>query len=137
MSELPRKDFITLAWKGLLALSGLLGLGGLLRFLGYQSDPALQTVFDLGAAEEYPPGSRTLIPDAQAMVIRTGDDFAALSLVCPHLGCQVETTAEGFTCPCHGSQFSASGAVLRGPADQPLRLVNVEKTPDGHLILYT
>ena len=26
-----------------------------------------------------------------------------------------------YVCPCHGSQYSTSGAVLNGPATQPLR----------------
>jgi nitrite reductase/ring-hydroxylating ferredoxin subunit len=51
---------------------------------------------------------------------------------CPHMGCSlVEGKLDGttVTCPCHGSQFDVvSGAVLRGPAKQPVRsrLVQVE-----------
>jgi cytochrome b6-f complex iron-sulfur subunit len=137
MSDLSRKDFLSLAWKGLLAMSGALGLAGLLRYLGYRPDPAPQTTFDLGPAENYPPGSSTVIPAAQAILVYDGTDFQALSLVCPHLGCQVEPTPDGFTCPCHGSQFAPSGALLRGPSDQPLRTLRVEQTSDGRLVLYT
>jgi len=142
MTDLSRKDFLTLAWKSLLAMSGVLGLASLLRYLGYRPGPARQTTFDLGPEENYPPGSRTIIPEAQAILLRSGADagsdaFQALSLVCPHLGCQVEPAPDGFACPCHGSRFSASGGLLRGPADQPLHALRVERTPEGRLVLHT
>ena len=46
-----------------------------------------------------------------------------LSPTCPHMGCHVAwNTAEStWDCPCHGSRFSPTGAVLRGPAEDDLR----------------
>ena len=44
----------------------------------------------------------------------------ALHLECTHKGCQVRPTNSGFSCPCHGSQFSDTGAVVSEPADEPL-----------------
>jgi len=44
---------------------------------------------------------------------------------CTHKGCSLaQGKLEGttVTCPCHGSQFDVtSGAVLRGPAERPVR----------------
>ena len=121
----------------MLALSGLLGLGGLFRYLSYQPDPPPPSRFDLGPPDAYPPGSRTHIPEAVAIVVSTPAGLSAYSLVCPHLGCVVEESFGGFTCPCHGSTFTENGAVIRGPADQNLRQLRVETGPDGQLVLFT
>ena len=43
--------------------------------------------------------------------------FAALSSICPHLGCQVhwETANSRFFCPCHNGAFDSSGQPTEGP----------------------
>jgi cytochrome b6-f complex iron-sulfur subunit len=46
---------------------------------------------------------------------------SAVSTRCMHLGCQVEPVAGHLICPCHGSEYSNEGAVLRGPTRLPLR----------------
>jgi len=135
--RLSRRDFLSLTTRGLLSLSGLLGLGGLIRFLSYRPDPAPPAQFDLGLAANYPPGSRTELADARALLIHTPNGFVAYSTICPHLGCRVQPADEGFKCPCHGSRFDRQGAVLNGPAARPLRVLRVEEQADGHLILHT
>ncbi len=131
-----RRELLTLAWQGLLAVSGLLAAGGLLRFLGYQSGPTRKTKFELGLAEDFAQSSVTPIADVQALLLNTPDGFVALSAICPHLGCQVEPSLEGFVCPCHASRFDAAGALVGGPAQQALRRLRLEETEDGQLILY-
>lgn len=50
------------------------------------------------------------------------DSFTALSAICTHLTCFITGYASGvFVCPCHGSEFSTNGSVVRGPAAAPLR----------------
>ena len=46
----------------------------------------------------------------------------AVSAVCTHQGCIVGWNAsrQSWECPCHGSRFSAEGAMLSGPAAVPL-----------------
>jgi cytochrome b6-f complex iron-sulfur subunit len=134
---LSRRNFLDLAWKSLLAASGLLGLGGLARYLAYKTGPSLPTQFDLGPADQFAPGTRTPIPEAQAILLRDQGGFLALSLVCPHLGCQVNPEESGFACPCHGSQFGDIGQLKRGPATSGLRELRLETSEDGHLILHT
>jgi cytochrome b6-f complex iron-sulfur subunit len=136
-ADITRRDFLSLTWKSLLAVSGLLGLGGLFRFLSYQPDPTPPTRFEIGSAEDYPPGSRTFIPEAHAVLLNTSAGFQALSLICPHLGCQVDMVPEGFACPCHGSRFGSEGYLERGPATQGLRQLQVEEMSDGKLVLIT
>jgi hypothetical protein len=87
IGPLSRKDFLTLTWKGILALSGLLSLGGLAEYLSFQTEPASPAEFDLGLVGQYPPGSRTQISQAKAMLVHNDEGFQAISMVCPHLGC--------------------------------------------------
>ena len=137
MPELSRRDFLKLATSAVLVISGLLGLDGLFRFLATRTDPQPPTDFDLGPADGYAAGSRTLRPEIPALVIRSDAGFSALSLVCTHLGCTVESKADGFACPCHGSRFDAQGQVVRGPAGKPLRSLRTDITADGKLHVYT
>jgi len=135
--QLSRRDFLKVTRTILLTASGLLGLGGLIRFLSYQSQPPAKIEFDLGLASNYAPGSRTVLPVVPALLIRTEMGFSAISLVCTHLGCTVESMPEGFSCPCHGSRFDSQGKVMRGPAAKPLISLKVKTTEDGKLQLFT
>jgi cytochrome b6-f complex iron-sulfur subunit len=47
--------------------------------------------------------------------------YTALSPICTHQGCTVETQGAVLVCPCHGSTYARSGTVLRGPAERALR----------------
>lgn len=44
----------------------------------------------------------------------------AISIVCTHLGCIVQTNNDGFICPCHASAFNKYGEVLSPPATRAL-----------------
>jgi len=48
------------------------------------------------------------------------EQYRALSTRCMHRGCQVDPSADGFVCPCHGSEYAADGSVRKGPTEQPL-----------------
>jgi nitrite reductase/ring-hydroxylating ferredoxin subunit len=65
-------------------------------------------------------------------VASVGGQLHAFDDTCTHKACSLakgKLDGTTVTCPCHGSQFDVtSGAVLRGPAQQPVRsrLVQVE-----------
>jgi nitrite reductase/ring-hydroxylating ferredoxin subunit len=65
-------------------------------------------------------------------VANVNGNLYAFDDTCTHMGCSLaEGNLDGttVTCGCHGSQFDVtSGAVLRGPAREPVRsrLVRVE-----------
>jgi Rieske Fe-S protein len=73
-----------------------------------------------------------LQPESGAVMMKNGVKVAVYknadgSLVtlapqCTHLGCAVvwNKTEKIWDCPCHGSKFSATGKVLKGPAKKDL-----------------
>jgi cytochrome b6-f complex iron-sulfur subunit len=57
------------------------------------------------------------------LVARTSQTtVTTVTSVCTHEGCAVTGFANSvYVCPCHGSEFSTSGAVVQGPAASALR----------------
>lgn len=60
--------------------------------------------------------------------------WSAVSTRCMHRGCQVEPADGHLVCPCHGSEYSNTGAVLKGPTQRPLRALAVVEDGDRVLI---
>jgi nitrite reductase/ring-hydroxylating ferredoxin subunit len=76
---------------------------------------------------EVPPGSVLLMGDVAVFSVEGG--FCATQARCTHRqGPLSEGTLDGstVTCPLHGAQFNVwTGAVLRGPAQEPLKTYRV------------
>lgn len=72
---------------------------------------------------------------SRVVIIRSEEEVYALSMVCTHLGCTVNVTAENIVCPCHGSIFDREGNVLKGPSDKPLKRLEVEERGDKLVVL--
>lgn len=77
-----------------------------------------------------PVGSAVVAKDASGAPIvvsqPTAGTVVAFSAICTHMGCTVAPAGARFACPCHGSMYdAATGAVLKGPAPQPLAKVAV------------
>jgi nitrite reductase/ring-hydroxylating ferredoxin subunit len=80
------------------------------------------------------------VPHDTLIVIRTTDTaVVALSDICPHARCgvQYDGTQQLLVCPCHGSQFRLSGAVIRGPAVKPLKLYTSALDTTAQLVMIT
>jgi nitrite reductase/ring-hydroxylating ferredoxin subunit len=65
-----------------------------------------------------------------------GATWFAVEDRCSHAGCafseEADLRSSEITCNCHGSQFDIrSGAVLRGPAERPIRTFAVRVAEDG------
>ncbi|MCT7951152.1 ubiquinol-cytochrome c reductase iron-sulfur subunit [Ancylothrix sp. C2] len=76
--------------------------------------------------------------DKPVMVIRNPQDsktILAVNPTCSHKGCFVtwKIDEKHFECPCHDSDFTSDGKVLKGPATQPLSTYPVKI--EGDLIL--
>jgi Rieske Fe-S protein len=70
-----------------------------------------------------PKGEGRLLADRRIVLYRDQSGaLQAMSSVCTHRGCDVawNESEKVWDCPCHGSRFAPDGAVLRGPAMQPL-----------------
>ena len=57
------------------------------------------------------------------LVVRTAQDtFNAMTAICTHEQCTITGFGnQTFTCPCHGSQYSTTGSVVKGPASRSLQ----------------
>ena len=81
--------------------------------------------------EEVAPGEMKLVKvgDEQIVLANLGGRIVAFSNTCPHAGCDLVygvLGGEELECDCHGSLFNvSSGAVLQGPALEPLTLYAV------------
>jgi Rieske Fe-S protein len=58
---------------------------------------------------------------ADVVVINTPAGYRAFSSICTHEQCTVGSfTGSRIVCPCHGSQYDTTGAVVVGPATRAL-----------------
>ena len=69
------------------------------------------------------------VPDSNRPIYLHQHDentFTAVSTRCAHRGCQVEPAGDLLICPCHGSEYTLKGEVVKSPADQDLESFSVE-----------
>lgn len=104
---------------------------------------------------DFIPEGVTLFKDAKTFISKHSSGgktkIHAMSAVCTHLGCIVQHTESeesksgikdkstvGFSCACHGSQFTIDGDVVKGPAPKPLPWFAVSISPDdGQIVVDT
>ena len=84
-------------------------------------------------------GDRNLVQglkgDPTYLIVEGSDAIGSygINAICTHLGCVVpwNAAANKFMCPCHGSQYDATGKVVRGPAPLSLALAHVSVESDN------
>lgn len=54
------------------------------------------------------------------------ETYKAFLMLCTHKGCDVKPAGAIMVCPCHGSEFSSEGKVLKGPAIEDLHAFPVQ-----------
>jgi thiosulfate dehydrogenase [quinone] large subunit len=121
---------------GAVLLGGLIAGGSALFRTSPAKKPAVAQPSQLLAqAADVPVGGAVQVRDPnsghQDWVLQLSPgQFTALDATCPHQGCTVnfDSAATGFTCPCHGSRYDATGKLLRGPATRGLTPVPVKLT---------
>lgn len=137
--EYPRREFITKALYGTLALLGLGFLFAGIKVLAPSSrqEKALAW-FPLVPEDEVPRSGvkkselvYTLSGKerkARVFIVSTAGKLTVLSAVCSHLGCLVNYRKESreFVCPCHGGKYDINGRNIAGPPPAPLTAYPVE-----------
>ncbi len=140
-----KRDFFTLAGWALFLVTSLiytLKLFGPKNMGGFFFPKVLfepSPIFSVGLPADYAPGSVTTLKARKVFIVREGNSFKAISVICQHLGCAVHWTKEKniFECPCHGSKYYKSGVNFAGPAPRPLSHFDVSVADDGKLVVDT
>jgi cytochrome b6-f complex iron-sulfur subunit len=140
-----KRDFFTLAGWAAILVTGLIYT---LKVLGPKSiggfffpkvlfEPS--PVFPVGFPADYVAGTVTTLKSKRIFIVREGNSFKAISVICQHLGCAVHWSKKKdiFECPCHGSKYYKNGVNFAGPAPRPLYHFEISLSDDGKLIVDT
>jgi Rieske Fe-S protein len=73
----------------------------------------------LTPAADVPVDGATIV-DGTLITQPSAGVFKGFVARCTHAGCALTVKNAGIECPCHGSKFALDGAVVRGPAVDPL-----------------
>lgn len=127
MENINRRNFIT---RSLIAGGQLCGLAMIantlqsctnVKYLQGTDSNGLITVKKADMAEDRFAIVRSGKASAPIYLNKTGDNvYTALLMLCTHKQCELRPTGIFLTCPCHGSEFSNTGKVLKEPADKDL-----------------
>jgi len=125
-TQVSRRNFMGMIWAGLGGITAL-EIGGIL--LAYMKPRLAEgdfgSIITVGPTDDFPPKSVTPVTNGRFYLSRLEDGgFLAIYQRCTHLGCSVPfmQTEGKFICPCHNSQFDATGEILNPPAPRPLDL---------------
>ena len=126
-----RRQFLILTAAAVVAGCQSLGDGG---------NPAVargERVVNAGPVTNYTAdGLYDRFRDQGFFVIRKGEKLSALSSLCTHRTCKLDTERDhSFYCPCHGSTFTPEGKVTEGPARRDLPTLPTVTNEQGLLLV--
>ncbi|MBI2213042.1 MAG: ubiquinol-cytochrome c reductase iron-sulfur subunit [Acidobacteria bacterium] len=124
---MPRRDFLGLAAMWAMGASAAFALLGMLRLPRAAVLPAPSKKFKVALPESLADGEPFVPAGRSVALFKDKEGVYAVSTVCTHLGCIVKQSADGFACPCHGSEFNKDGTVKKGPAPKALPWLAVTK----------
>lgn len=136
----PKVDTGRRAITALLAITfgaALLKLGHMVLSFLRPTIPAnsYSGIIDGGTLQELPPvgGQPKLFPEGRFWLVHDKPGIWAVHSSCTHLECRFRWDSEKqlFICPCHGSEFTREGQILKGPAEQPLNRFAVSLYREG------
>ena len=99
-----------------------------------QSSPKISKV-SLGPVLNFS-AHKQVLPLERLMILKDEGGYAALHLVCTHQQCALNQAGTGFSCPCHGAQFSEQGKVLQGPANRDLPWLRMSLDSENNLLVH-
>ncbi|MCL4544808.1 MAG: Rieske 2Fe-2S domain-containing protein [Chloroflexi bacterium] len=139
--DISRRRVLATGVFGLGGVIGLVYVVAILRFIipAGRSGSSLEKVgtvnsFTTEVPKRVPLGltNGNTEPTGGAWIIKhSAQSYTAFDMHCTHLSCPYNWTGDNspngvFACPCHGSVFSKTGAVINGPAFIPLHKREVQ-----------
>ena len=101
----------------------------------YLSPPAQNSAMFEIPVTELPENAVYMVRDKKIALIHYRKEIRAVSIACTHLGCTLNVLSDKFVCPCHGSVFTLTGEVIKGPAILNLKELRC-KTDGGMVKIY-
>lgn len=134
---ITRRSFLALLGVG----ACLIGAGQMVgvSFLGFLYPNAMKVpsnVFAIGRpADVLAHDGKMFFPKQKVFIETDSGKVRVQTAVCTHLGCTVNLTETGYSCPCHGSTYDRHGKNTGGPAPLPLVYFLVSEAPTGELVV--
>jgi nitrite reductase/ring-hydroxylating ferredoxin subunit len=77
----------------------------------------------------------SLAASSHIYIVRSGAKLYAMTSMCTHKNKATKLRAGVITCPAHGSKFSNTGTVDKGPAKLPLVHYAISTDANGHVMV--
>ncbi|ODS34789.1 MAG: hypothetical protein SCARUB_00049 [Candidatus Scalindua rubra] len=137
-----RRDFFTIAGWWVFLVTMLAYAWEILGPKGFFFPKVLfepSPVFSVGLPSDFMENTVTTLKTRRVFIVRDGNSFKVISMICQHLGCAVHWTKEKniFECPCHGSKYYRDGVNFAGPAPRPLYHFQLSLSDEGKLVADT